>query len=102
MRKQYDCKEGLVDSKRMLSLVLDRLHIDKDDPSLEVTMHWKDIVGAKYAEHVKILDIRKDVLMLQSDHPSWSQLVSMDKQRILRVLNRDYPSLGIKRIVFVS
>ena len=41
--------------------------------SSEVFHGWENIVGAETALHVEPVDIRNHSLLLESDHPGWSQ-----------------------------
>jgi len=59
---------------------------------------WEKIAGAETAMHVYPRDIVKKVLILETDHPLWSQQIRMRQEGLLKIINGKYPSLEIKRI----
>lgn len=66
--------------------------------SSQVFHGWEDIVGIETASHVFPIDIRNRSLLLESDHPGWSQKIRMRQEGILRAINRKYPELEIKSL----
>jgi len=44
---------------------------------------------------VKVVDIQHESLVLRADHPSWANLVLLQKKRIIKAIQNRYPSLGI-------
>jgi len=59
---------------------------------------WEKIVGAEAAIHVSPRDIINNVLILETDHPIWSQQIRMRQEGLLKIIRGKYPSLEIKRI----
>jgi predicted nucleic acid-binding Zn ribbon protein len=97
------CKaDDPIDSKQVLEMVLQRLHISADNPKVAVGMNWRDIIGPRLFPHVKIVDIKGKTLVLRADHPSWAQIAMMQKKKVLAGINRTYPSLGIGDIQILS
>jgi len=41
-------------------------------------------------------------LVLRADHPSWAQIALMQQKKILALITKKYPSLGIKSIQMLS
>ena len=64
--------------------------------SAQVLQGWEDIVGSETAMHVVPLDVRNQSLLLECDHPGWSQKIRMEQETILRVLRQKYPELEIR------
>jgi predicted nucleic acid-binding Zn ribbon protein len=59
---------------------------------------WEKIAGAQTAQHVYPRDIIRNVLILETDHPLWTQQIRMRQEGLLKIIQRKYPSLEIKRI----
>ncbi|MCK5736092.1 MAG: DUF721 domain-containing protein, partial [Spirochaetaceae bacterium] len=49
------------------------------------------------AMHVFPRDIINNVLVLETDHPLWSQQIRMRQEGLLKIIRGKYPSLEIKR-----
>ena len=60
---------------------------------------WKELVGEKIAAHSRIVDVSRGAVIVQVDHPGWSQQIQFRKAAILASLSRNYPELGIKTLV---
>jgi hypothetical protein len=41
-------------------------------------------------------------LVVRADHPAWSQLFSMQQGKIISKVRKEYPSLGIRKILLLS
>lgn len=85
----------------MLNRLMEHLHIDRNDPRLEMTFRWNDIIGERFRGHIKPFDIRKNILIVSCDHQAWGQLFLMDEKRILKRINSLFPALTIQRITLV-
>ena len=59
---------------------------------------WESIAGKETAMHVRPRDIVNNVLILETDHPLWSQQIRMRGEGLLKIIRRKYPSLEIKKI----
>jgi len=81
--------------KDVLDTVLKTLNIDLDEPRYGLATSWEEIAGPDLYLHVKVVDIRHSTLVLRADHPSWANLVMLQKKRILQAIQKRYPSLGI-------
>ena len=62
---------------------------------------WEDISGKETAMHVRPRDIVNNVLILETDHPIWSQQIRMKEGGLLKKISGKYPSLEIKKIKVV-
>lgn len=60
---------------------------------------WRDIVGEKIASHSRIVDVDRGAVIVEVDHPGWSQQIQFRKPVIMGTLSRNYPELGIKTLV---
>jgi len=52
------------------------------------------------AAHSQIRELDKGVLLIEADHPGWIQILQTQQSRLLSVVQRKYPDLGIRAIAF--
>jgi hypothetical protein len=65
---------------------------------LPIFRNWKTIAGPDLEKHVKLLDIKNDLLITETAHPGWKQAVLLRKKAILDRINRLYPGLNIRDV----
>ena len=59
---------------------------------------WAILAGEETAFHVHPKDIINGTLVLESDHPGWSQRIKMREEGLLRSIRDEYPELNIVRL----
>ena len=64
-------KRGPVRLDRILDGVLEECGLTGRLAEREVLTAWPEIVGREIAAHVRALDLREGVLLLQADHGAW-------------------------------
>lgn len=57
---------------------------------------WREIVGEKISAHSRVVDVDKGCIVVEVDHPGWSQQILFIKKRVIGELSRAYPELGIR------
>lgn len=60
---------------------------------------WADAVGEKIASHSRVIDVDRGVVVVEVDHPGWSQQILFRKKTILSTLSRQFPGLEIKNLM---
>ena len=60
---------------------------------------WRSLVGENIAAHSRIVDVDRGAVIVEVDHPGWSQQIQFRKSGILSSLSRGFPELGIKTLV---
>jgi hypothetical protein len=63
------------------------------------TRGWKETVGDKIGAHSKIIDVDRGNIVVEVDHPGWSQQILFRKKQILYHLSRAFPELHITNLV---
>lgn len=65
-----------------------------------VALHqnWQSLVGMDLAAHSEPVDIRRDALVVELDHPGWMQMLQMQERRLIERLRREFPELAIKTL----
>ena len=102
-KKPRLCKEGEpLEGRKVLDFVLRSLDIRTDNPKAAIGFEWQKIIGNRLYPHVKIVEIKGTTLVLRADHPSWAQIALMQQKKILALIAKKYPSLGIKSIQMLS
>lgn len=82
-----------------LKVILNGLIDEKISKADSVLRLWKKAVGEKIASHSRIIDISNGNLLIETDHPGWSQQILFRKKRILEDLNRSIPEFDIKNLL---
>ncbi len=60
---------------------------------------WKEIVGEKIAAHSTVIDVDRGTVIIEVDHPGWSQQILFKKKQIVWGLSRSYPELKITNVI---
>lgn len=72
-------------------------HIPKDEKTVEKYGY----VGEKLAAHSRIIELKNNLLYLETDHPGWIQLFSLYRNKILKGLKKEFPELEIRDFSFM-
>jgi predicted nucleic acid-binding Zn ribbon protein len=59
-----------------------------------------DTYGQRLADHSRILDVKNGVLIIETDHPGWTQLLQIHRAYIITGLQRLVPAEGIRALAF--
>ena len=87
----------------LITLYSDRLGLFQQSKILDVYSSWASIVGEKQAAHSKLIDIKHQTAVIETDHPGWSQQLLLSKRYIIRNFQKKYPQLHVQNIsVIVS
>ena len=61
---------------------------------------WKTIAGSRLGEHSRPVDIRRGILIVETEHQGWMQLLQLQQDKILEEIGRKFPDLKIRGIAF--
>lgn len=61
---------------------------------------WGQTAGERAAAHSRILDVARGIVIVETDHPGWTQTLQLSQGRILEELKRRFPELGLRGISF--
>ena len=59
---------------------------------------WAEIAGKDIAEHSKVIDIKKEIVFVETDHPGWLQIINFKKEHILNKINEKFPEKEAREI----
>lgn len=86
-------------ASEIISTLFNGLNINQMEQSNLFIKNWKEIVGDKIASHSSIIDVDRGVVIVEVDHPGWSQQIQFKKKQILYNLSKNFPELNIKNLV---
>jgi hypothetical protein len=94
---------GLSNNFRKAGEILNSLFSDFNSEGLNQAnsflRSWKEIAGEKISAHSRVMDVDRGNVVVEVDHPGWSQQLLFRKKQIVNALARGYPELGIKNLV---
>ena len=61
---------------------------------------WPAFVGSRLAAHSRVVDVDKGLLVVETDHPGWIQLLQMRQTATLAAVDERFPELKLRGIVF--
>jgi hypothetical protein len=83
----------------IVSALFSGLERESLERSNSLVRGWKETVDPKVAAHSRIVDLDKGNLIVEVDHPGWSQQLLLSKKRILDSLSRSFPDLEFRNLV---
>lgn len=97
----------------ILNSLFPNIDAQKMQESIAVSKGWKEIVGTistnpaeknktgmLLAAHSNVVDLKNDILLVETDHPGYIQLMQNYKTYILHGLKMKYPQLNVKNLCF--
>ena len=71
--------------------------IGRSDGSVYIGLFrsWREVAGERIAAHTQPVDVRGHTLIVESDHPAWTQMVMMNRATILKQLSGRFPQLQL-------
>jgi len=90
--------DGFSNAGDVLKTLFERILPEEKDEYSHFFSGWESIAGSETAMHVFPKDIVHNVLVLETDHPLWSQQIRMRQEGLLKIIRGKYPALEIKRI----
>lgn len=98
--------DEFIDSAQMITNVFNGISASSMEQSDKVCKAWKTTVskisgnGEKLAAHSFVVDLKNGILLVESDHPGWNQMLQMHKKFILTGLNRLSGGVKIESLAF--
>ncbi len=86
-----DLRSGIIQKVRRISEIIDKMI--SSNPKLEklklfsVKTAWDRAVGEVISQKAKVVDIRKDVLVVLCNDPMWKGEILLRKRKILEKIN---------------
>ena len=90
------------DTKELVTRLFE--NIDNKNKPVQMVNAWKEIVssiyenGPRIADHSRLVDYKNGVLLVETDHSGWTQLLQINSNYILKGLRMRFPQLVIKSL----
>ena len=86
----------------VLSTLFDERFMKKAQSYSRLFDSWKDITTkngiAAAADHCRIKELDKGILLLETDHPGWKQILQTKQSKLLNDFRMRFPQLEISGI----
>lgn len=82
----------------VISSLFESIEQENFEQANQFIKSWKAVVGERIAAHSRVIDVNKGSLVVEVDHPGWSQQLLFNKKKILRELSGQFPELAIKTV----
>lgn len=92
-RKKME-KTDFISSAQIISSFFENIENQKLENTSKILVAWKKTVqkisgnGAQLFDHSRIVDLKNGILLVETDHPAWSQMLQFHKKFILTGLNK--------------
>ena len=105
--------EGFRKADTIINALFSGVNPDEMKESIALLKSWKSIVGTissnpveknrtgqLLASHSDVVDLKNGILLVETDHPGYIQMLQMYKDYILRGLKKNFPELNIRLLSF--
>ena len=98
--------DQVISGSEMITNVFKNICASDIEKNNKILNAWRDTVskisgnGEKLAAHSYPVDLKNGVLLVESDHPGWNQMLQMHKKFILTGLNRLSGGVAIETLAF--
>jgi hypothetical protein len=84
----------------LLSSFFDQDTVKKGELYSSFGHSWKTIAGSRLGEHSHPVDIKHGILIVETEHQGWMQLLQLQQDKMLEETQQRFPDLGIRGIAF--
>ncbi len=88
--------------KELINRLFENINIDDKNKPVQIINVWKQVVSSIYengpqmADHSRVIDFKNGILLVETDHSGWTQLLQLNSKYILKGLRMKFPELEIK------
>ncbi len=79
--------------------LITRLFRSVDNPAgrqyVALHQNWQSLVGFDLAAHSEPVDIKRNALVVELDHPGWMQILQLQEKELLARVQREFPELKV-------
>ena len=80
--------------------LIDAIGVRDDQGVVPFVRAWSRLVGVDLGAHTRVLDVSNGTVLVGVDHPAWLQRLHMNQKRVLVRIQRDFPTIGARRMAF--
>ncbi|MBQ7618523.1 MAG: DUF721 domain-containing protein [Treponema sp.] len=98
--------DNVMNGAQMITKVFNNISSQDIENSGKIFQAWKTTVekisgnGEQLAAHSSVVDLKNGILLVESDHPGWNQMLQMHKKFILIGMNRLSGGVKIDSMAF--
>ena len=87
-------KTDFISGAQIISSFFENIENQKLENTSKILVAWKKTVqkisgnGTQLFDHSRIVDLKNGILLVETDHPAWSQMLQFHKKFILTGLNK--------------
>ncbi len=95
-----------ISGTEIVSAFFENIEKQKFESNSKMLVAWKKTVqkisenGAQLFDHSRIVDFKNGILLVETDHPAWSQMLQFHKKFILTGMNRICADAKIETLAF--
>lgn len=82
----------------ILSAFFDERLVKEGKTYSELFKSWFQIAGERLAAHSRIVELERNILFVEADHPGWIMILQSKEKEILDQVRRSFPHLIINGI----
>ncbi|MFA6857165.1 MAG: DUF721 domain-containing protein [Treponema sp.] len=97
---------SVITAADMITQVFSNIDKENVDNSSKLLGTWKSVVskvhkyGEKLSSHTELIELKNGVLLIETDHPGWTQILQLYSKFILTGLEKAVPELKISSLAF--
>nr|QGT51492.1 hypothetical protein Unknown280_1840 [uncultured Spirochaetaceae bacterium] len=99
-------ERNFISGAEIVSAFFENIENQKLESGTKILGAWKTTVqkisgnGAQLSDHSRVVDLKNGILLVETDHPAWSQMLQFHKKFILTGLNRICADVKIESLAF--
>lgn len=99
-------EKDFISGAEIVSAFFENIENQKLEDGTKILDAWKKTVqkisgnGSQLFDHSRIVDLKNGILLVETDHPAWSQMLQFHKKFILTGLNRICTDVKIESLAF--
>ena len=99
-------EQNVVSASEMINKVFSNIDVNQIEKGNSLSNAWKETVekiykyGQKLVCHSQIVDLKNGILLVETDHPGWNQILQNNKNFILKGLKLKVKDIQIKSLAF--
>lgn len=82
----------------ILSAFFDERIVKEGKTYSDLFKSWFQIAGERLAAHSRIVELERNILFVEADHPGWIMILQSKEKDILDQVRRSFPNLTINGI----
>jgi hypothetical protein len=99
-------EQSIITAADMITQVFSNIDKSSVENSSRLLGTWKNVVskvhkyGERLAAHTELIDLKNGILLVETDHPGWIQIMQLYSKFILTGLQNALPELHILSLAF--